>query len=76
MKIIDCFPYFNEKELLELRIKLLYNKVDKFIITDANKTHKGDSKEFTCKNTLVELGLYPDEKIEIVEVNLTSAKMP
>ena len=72
MKIIDCFPYFNEKELLELRIKLLYNKVDKFIITDANKTHKGDSKEFTCKNTLVELGLYPDEKIEIVEVNLPS----
>jgi hypothetical protein len=72
MKVIDCFPYFNEKELLELRIKLLYDKVDKFIITDANKTHKGDDKPFTCKNTLIELGLYPDEKIEVIEVNLPS----
>jgi hypothetical protein len=72
MKIIDCFSYFNEKELLELRIKLLYDKVDKFIITDADKTHKGDNKPFTCKNTLIELGLYPDNKIEIIEVNLPS----
>jgi hypothetical protein len=72
MKIIDCFPYFNEKELLELRIKLLYDKVDKFIITDANKTHKGNIKQFTCKNTLVKLGLYPNKKIEVIEVDLPS----
>jgi FkbM family methyltransferase len=69
MKIYDCFPYFNEKELLELRIKLLYNKVDKFIITDANKTHRGTQKEFTCKKTLLDLGLY-DEKIEVIELDL------
>jgi len=71
MRIIDCFPYFNEKELLELRINLLHDKVDKFIICDANKTHKGTSKPFTCKNTLQELGLLSD-KIQVVEVNLPS----
>lgn len=71
MRVIDCFPYFNEKELLELRINLLYDKVDKFIICDANRTHKGISKPFTCKNTLQELGLLSD-KIQVVEVNLPS----
>lgn len=71
MRIVDCFPYFNEKELLELRINLLYDKVDKFIITDANKTHKGDEKEFSCKKTLEELNLLSD-KIQVVEVDLPS----
>lgn len=71
MRIINCFPYFNEKELLELRIRLLSDKIDLFIITDANKTHKGLPKEFTCKKTLQELNLLSD-KIKIVEVDLPS----
>lgn len=69
MRIINCFPYFNERELLELRIRLLSDKIDLFIITDANKTHKGDPKPFTCKSTLEQLGLMSD-KIQVVEVDL------
>jgi hypothetical protein len=38
MRIVNCFHYFNEKELLELRIKLLYDKVDQFIITEGRNT--------------------------------------
>lgn len=71
MRILDCFPYFNEKELLELRINLLYDYVDKFIICDANRTHSGRIKPFTCKNTLKDLNLLGD-KIEVVEVDLSS----
>lgn len=70
MKIVDTFPYFNEKELLELRIKLLYDYVDKFIICDANRTHSGKPKEFSAKKTLMELNL-PLEKIKVVEVDLS-----
>jgi hypothetical protein len=33
--LIDCFPYFNEKELLELRINVLKDYVDGFINVDA-----------------------------------------
>lgn len=73
MQIVDCFPYFNEKELLELRINLLHDYVDRFIITDANHTHKGDPKPFTCKETLKQLGLLSD-KIQVIEVNLPSNK--
>lgn len=69
MRIIDCFPYFNEKELLELRINLLYDHVDKFIICDADRTFKGKPKPFTCKEILNSLNI-PQDKIQVIEVNL------
>jgi beta-1,4-mannosyl-glycoprotein beta-1,4-N-acetylglucosaminyltransferase len=70
-KVYDCFPYFNEKEILEFRIKLLYNYVDGFYITDANHTHSGHPKEFSCLKTLKELNI-PMDKIHVIEVNLPS----
>lgn len=69
--IIDCFPYFNEKELLELRIKLLYDKVDKFIITEGDHTHRGDPKQLTFLETVKSLNL-PMNKITYVPVSLPS----
>lgn len=69
--IIDCFPYFKEKEILELRIKLLHDYVDKFIICDGNHTQSGIPKDYTCKNTLKELGIFSD-KIVVVEVDMPS----
>lgn len=69
--VIDTFPYFNERELLELRIRLLYDHVDKFIICEGDHTHKGDTKPLTCKQTLQELGLLT-EKIQVVEVKMPS----
>jgi hypothetical protein len=69
MKIIDCFPYFNEKELLELRISLLYDVVDQFIICDADHTHSGIPKELSCRKIIQELGL-PTDKIKIIDTEL------
>lgn len=46
MKIFDCFTFFNEIELLELRLMELYDFVDFFVIVEANKTHTGKEKEF------------------------------
>lgn len=68
--IVDCFPYFNEKELLELRINLLKDYVDEFLIIDANYTHSGNKKEFTCKKTIESLGLI-NKKIKIIEADLS-----
>jgi beta-1,4-mannosyl-glycoprotein beta-1,4-N-acetylglucosaminyltransferase len=69
MKIVDCFSYFNEKEILEFRIKLLYDYVDKFIITESDHTHSGHPKKFTCLKTLQELNISLD-KIELIHVKL------
>lgn len=69
--IIDCFPYFNEEELLELRLRLLYNKVDRFVITEADRTHKGVPKRMTLLNTLKRMDISL-EKIYYVPVMLPS----
>ncbi len=71
-KIVDYFPYFNEKEILELRINLLKDYVDKFVIVDANRTFTGKLKPFTCKDTLKEIGLWDENKIEVIELELHS----
>jgi hypothetical protein len=67
--LFDCFLYFNEAELLELRVEILKDIVDGFIITDANRTFKGDEKPFTCLETIRKLGL-PEEKIQVLHVEL------
>jgi hypothetical protein len=69
MRILDCFTYFNEKELLELRIKLLYDVVDKFIISEGDHTHRGNIKSYTCEQTFEELNL-PTDKVEFVKVKM------
>ena len=67
--IKDCFSYFNERELLELRVRLLENYVDEFVISEANRTHSGIPKEYTLEQTIDELGL-PKHKIKVLKVEL------
>lgn len=45
-KLIDCFTFYNELEILELRLKETYDVVDKFILVEADRTFKGDNKKF------------------------------
>jgi beta-1,4-mannosyl-glycoprotein beta-1,4-N-acetylglucosaminyltransferase len=44
MKIYDCFQFFNELDLLEIRLELLYDIVDYFVIAEANQTHANHQK--------------------------------
>jgi beta-1,4-mannosyl-glycoprotein beta-1,4-N-acetylglucosaminyltransferase len=46
MKIIDAFTFFNETEILKLRLSLLYEKVDAFVICESNITHSGQIKKY------------------------------
>jgi beta-1,4-mannosyl-glycoprotein beta-1,4-N-acetylglucosaminyltransferase len=46
MKIVDCFTFFNELDLLEFRLKLLDDYIDHFVIAESNLTHSGKSKTF------------------------------
>lgn len=44
MRIFDCFPFFNEIELLELRLEELWDVVDQFVIVEAKQTFSGNPK--------------------------------
>ena len=44
MRIFDCFPLFNEIDILELRLNELWHLVDLFVIVEAKTTFTGNSK--------------------------------
>jgi len=69
-RIIDCFRFFNEKELLELRYKLLKDHVHRFIILEGTRTQSGVLREeLLAKKYIKELNL-PEDKFIILEVDL------
>jgi hypothetical protein len=47
MKVFDCFTFFNELDLLEIRLHELDDVVDWFVISEANMSHSGKPKEYT-----------------------------
>ena len=42
--IYDCFSFFNELDLLEIRLNVLRDVVDKFVLVEARETHTGKAK--------------------------------
>ena len=44
MKIYDCFMYFDEDLILDLRLNYLDQFVDKFVIIESVYNHKGEQK--------------------------------
>ena len=49
MALYDCFMYFDEDMLMDIRLNVLKNHVDKFIIAEATRTHSGKEKEMTMQ---------------------------
>ena len=45
MKIFDCFMYFDEEIVLDLRLNTLNDFVDYFVIVESSFTHRGDKRE-------------------------------
>ena len=44
MKIFDCFMYFDEEVVLDLRLNTLDSYVDYFVIVESTFTHRGDRR--------------------------------
>ena len=45
MKIFDCFMYFDEEVILDLRLNILNDYVDYFVIVESTFTHRGDKRK-------------------------------
>ena len=46
MRIIDCFMYYDEDLILDIRLNVLNKFVEKFIICEASFNHNGTKREF------------------------------
>ena len=62
-KIIDTFLFFQELDLLEIRLEYLYDKVDKFIILEACQTFTGKDKLFNFESNRDRFEKYLDKII-------------
>ena len=49
MKVFDCFTYFNENNLLKVRLEYLNKFVDYFVISESDYTHSGIKKGYNFK---------------------------
>ena len=72
-QVYDCFPFFNELELLELRLKELYEYVDKFVLVEATKTHQHNPKPLYYLENQYRFKQFQDKIIHIVVDDLPGA---
>ena len=49
MAIYDCFQYFDEDHIVDLRLNILNEYVDYFVISESTKTHQGKDKKINFK---------------------------
>ena len=78
MKIFDCFMYFDEEVVLDVRLNTLNEFVDYFVIVESKFTHKGDPRDLKFnhkkfekfKNKIIYIVYEQEPKgIEIVNSN-------
>jgi beta-1,4-mannosyl-glycoprotein beta-1,4-N-acetylglucosaminyltransferase len=62
-KIYDCFNFFNELDILELRFNILYEYVDYFVIVESSVSHSGLQKEYVFEKNKERFSKFSDKII-------------
>ena len=75
MRIFDCFIFNHEVELLEIRLNILNDYVDKFIITEGDMTFSGLPKESHFLNNKERFAKWED-KIILNQINIPECESP
>ena len=65
MKIYDCFMYFDEEVVVDVRLNTLNKFVDYFVIVESRFTHKGESRQLKFNHKKFEK--FKDKIIYIVD---------
>lgn len=66
-KIYDCFLFLNEWDILELRLEVLYDHVDEFVIVEAAEGFRGYPKPFNFEEKRARYARFAD-KIQYVKL--------
>lgn len=71
-RIIDCFTFYNELDLLEYRLDILNDVVDFFVLVEATKTHVGYDKDLYFENNKSRFDKYLHKIVHTVDNELKS----
>lgn len=66
MAIYDCFSFYNELDILEIRLNVLKDIVDKFVLVEARKTHTGVDKPLYFNENKDRFYSFADRIVHIV----------
>ena len=66
LMIYDCFSFFNELDLLEIRLNTLDSVVDKFVIVESTLTHTGNPKPLYYAENKKRFEKFKDKIIHII----------
>ena len=64
--IYDCFTFFNELDLLEIRLNVLKDVVDKFVLVEARETHAGSPKPLWFAENRSRYAAFADRIVHLV----------
>ena len=64
--IYDCFVFFNELDLLEIRLNELYDVVDRFVIIEGENTFQGKPKSLYYLENKERYSKFEDKIIHII----------
>lgn len=64
--IYDCFSFFNELDLLEIRLNTLDKVVDRFVISESHYTHTGQPKPLYYKENESRFAKFKGKVIHVV----------
>ena len=73
MKIYDCFTFFNELDLLEIRLNELKDVVDYFVLIEGENTFQGNPKELFFDENKERFSEFLDKIIHVV---IPSSELP
>lgn len=69
-KLIDCFLFYNELEMLKFRLEYLYDIVDKFVLVECTLTFSGNAKQLYYQDNKHLFEKYNDKIIHVIVTNL------
>ena len=81
MKVFDCFMYYNEDTILDVRLNYLNKFVDYFIIVESTFNHRGQKKElnfdikkFSQFKNKIRYYILDDQPKDIEEVDINDSE--
>ena len=64
--VYDCFQFFNELDILKLRLHVLSDVVDRFVISESTVTFSGDPKPLFYEENKEQFQEFQDRIIHVV----------
>lgn len=75
-KIYDCFLFFNELDILEIRLQELYDHVDYFVLVESLDTFQGNQKPLFYEENKERFEQFADKIIHVIVKDYTYGGNP